>query len=130
MDFINWTDNNIGDVMKSNNEVDMEDVSGVNESKSEDGMSNCKSEDNTMRGISDDKEDNSVVNMARDIKGRLFRHTGNKKIELEFMQTFTSIDKYKRVLKDYAIRKCFFFIKDKSERARVTARCGVSSKCN
>lgn len=85
MDSINWTDNNIRDVMESDSKVDIEDILGVGEFESEDGMSDCENddEDDIKRGISDDKKDNSIVNMVRDISDRLFKHIGDKEIELE-----------------------------------------------
>lgn len=41
--------------------------------------------------------------MAKDIRGRLFKHNEDIEIELKVGKTFTLVYEYKGVLKDYAI---------------------------
>lgn len=67
--------------------------------------------------------------MARDIKGKLFIHNGERKINLEEGQTFRTVDEFRSVLKDFAIQECFYMDKKKNDKDRVTAIYGVSNTC-
>lgn len=92
-------------------------------------MSGCQSNDKDIAlNDSDAYEIIPMVNMARDIRKKLFVHNREREIDLEEGKTFTWIDEFREVPRAYAIHEAFYITKN--EQHRVTPVCGISNTCN
>lgn len=84
IDSINWTDDNIGDIIESDSDADVKYVPDVSSNDDEDGFAGCESNDRDVDlSDSDTDEVTHMVNVAKDVKGRLFIHNGEREINLE-----------------------------------------------
>ncbi|XP_059668500.1 uncharacterized protein LOC132313647 isoform X1 [Cornus florida] len=70
-----------------------------------------------------------TVNIHKYIKGKRFRYGDNGKIELEKALLFDDVNHFRKVLRKYAVQKGFRLVRNKNEKARVTAHCG-NEGCN
>lgn len=81
---INWTYNDIKNIVDSNDKAETEFVPEVEYDDNGDGMFECESNDEDVALDDSDTDENiHVVNMDKDIRYRLFIHNKEREIDLE-----------------------------------------------
>ncbi|KAK9191190.1 hypothetical protein WN943_019801 [Citrus x changshan-huyou] len=126
---IDWSDEDIGDIVKSDSEPEVDLGFDINEFDGDDGMSDCESDNEDVSIASDEENDALILKMTRDLRKKRFKKPdGDDDIVLEVGQTFSCAQEFKNVLKDYAIQESRVLKRKKNDKCRVTAVCAGKDK--
>ncbi|KAH9674047.1 SWIM-type domain-containing protein [Citrus sinensis] len=125
VDSINWTDDEIGEIVK----IDNEDVQNIIDSSDNSDFDNkallsdyeSGDEDTSPDDFHLNLDEDSIQMMARELRAQRFKQMANEEIILEVGQVFSTVDKFRSVLKEFAIQQGCVLHMEKNERARVTA---------
>jgi len=74
-------------------------------------------------------EDKVLIYSDRGIKGKIFAHDFNGKVNLEVGLLFSDVNEFRTALRDFVIQEGFEIKRIKNEKARVTAKC-VADGCS
>ncbi|KAK9214459.1 hypothetical protein WN944_006451 [Citrus x changshan-huyou] len=132
VDSINWTDDEIEEIVKIDNE-DIENIIDSSDNSDFDNkalLSDYESgdEDTSPDDFHLNLDEDSIQMMAREFRAQRFRQTADEEIILEVGQVFSIVDEFRSVLKDFAIQQGCVLHREKNERARVTALC-ANKRC-
>ncbi|KAK9178134.1 hypothetical protein WN943_027324 [Citrus x changshan-huyou] len=126
---IDWSDEDIGDIVKSDSEPEVDLGFDINEFDGDDGMSDCESDNEDVSIASDEEDDTVILKMTRDLRKKMFKKPdGDDDIVLEVGQTFSCAQEFKNALKDYVIQESRFLKRKKDDKCRVTAVCAGKDK--
>ncbi|KAK9188109.1 hypothetical protein WN944_019508 [Citrus x changshan-huyou] len=93
---IDWSDKDIGDIVKSDSEPEVDLGFDINEFDGDDGMSNCESDNEDVSITSDEEDDTVILKMTRDLRKKRFKKPdGDDDIVLEVGQTFSCAQEFK-----------------------------------
>ncbi|KAH9770952.1 SWIM-type domain-containing protein [Citrus sinensis] len=107
---IDWSDEDIGDIVKSDSEPEVDLRFDINEFDGDDGMSDCESDNEDVSIASDEEDDAVILKMTRDLRKK------------------SCAQEFKNVLKDYAIQESRVLKRKKNDKCRVTAVCAGKDK--
>ncbi|KAH9656287.1 SWIM-type domain-containing protein [Citrus sinensis] len=132
VDFINWTDDEIGEIVK----IDNEDVENIIDSSDNSDFDNkallsdyeSGDEDTSPDDFHLNLDEDSIQMLARELRAQRFRQMADEEIILEVGQVFSIVDEFRSVLKEFAIQQGCVLHREKNERARVTALC-ANKRC-
>ncbi|KAL9422372.1 hypothetical protein AB3S75_034609 [Citrus x aurantiifolia] len=132
VDSINWTDDEIGEIVK----IDNENVENIIDSSDNSDFDNKTLLSDYESGDEDTSPDDfhlnlnedSIQMMARELRVQRFKQMADEEIILEVGQVFSTVDEFRSVLKDFAIQQGCVLHREKNERARVTALC-ANKRC-
>ncbi|KAL9429088.1 hypothetical protein AB3S75_030989 [Citrus x aurantiifolia] len=132
VDSINWTDDEIGEIVKIDNE-DVENIINSSDNSDFDDkalLSDYESgdDDTSPDDFHLNLDEDSIQMMARELRAQRFRQMADEEIILEVGQVFSTVDEFRSVLKDFAIQQGCVLHREKNERARVTALC-ANKRC-
>ncbi|KAH9681294.1 SWIM-type domain-containing protein [Citrus sinensis] len=132
VDSINWTDDEIGEIVNIGNE-DVENIIKSSDNSDFDDkalLSDYESgdDDTSPDDFHLNLDEDSIQMMARELRAQRFRQMVDEEIILEVGQVFSTVDEFRSVLKDFAIQQGCVLHREKNERARVTALC-ANKRC-
>ena len=72
---IDWSDEDIGDIVKSDSEPEVDLGFDINEFDGDDGMSDCESDNEDVSIASDEEDDAVILKMTRDLRKKKVQET-------------------------------------------------------
>lgn len=109
-DSIEWIDNDVEDVLDSEEEDDIENVVDSGElslSDDEEVLLEYDFDDSDNVDINLEDEENAMGRTVKDLRGRLYKIPTEDDIKITAGQTFNSVYEFREVLKDYVIQVVF-----------------------